>query len=129
LAYPEPPGRNLSVQVTGVRRQKTADGAELLISHRLAREGGDEARESVPVRFELDGARSEVAVELAGGQGELRDYRIPLERGGPRGWGRVSIPADAHPAGNDYLFADEPPAPPPGDLARPDAPGAAPLGR
>ncbi len=49
-----------SVRVTDVRRQKAGDGAELLVSLRLTREGAATARESVPVQFEIDGARSEV---------------------------------------------------------------------
>ena len=57
------------------------------------------------------GARSEVTVELAGAQAELKDHRIPLEKGRDRGWGRVSIPADANPADNDFWFVFEQPAP------------------
>ena len=33
------------------------------------------------MQFEIDGARSEVAVELAGPEAELKDHRIPLEQG------------------------------------------------
>jgi hypothetical protein len=109
LAYPQSASRNLSVRVTGVRRQKTGDGAELLVSLKLARQDGGEGRESVPVHFEIDGARSEVTVDLAGPEAELKDHRIPLERGKERGWGRVSIPADSNPADNDFWFAFEPP--------------------
>ncbi len=45
------------------------------------------------------------------GEAELKDHRIPLEKGRERGWGRVSIPADANPADNDYWFVFEQPAP------------------
>jgi hypothetical protein len=109
LAYPQAAQRNLSVQVTGVRRQKTGDSAELLVSLKLTRQDGGEGRETVPVHFEIDGARSEVAVDLAGPEAELKDHRIPLERGKERGWGRVSIPADSNPADNDFYFVFEPP--------------------
>ena len=44
------------------------------------------------------------------GEAELKDHRIPLEKGRERGWGRVSIPADANPADNDYWFVFEQPA-------------------
>ena len=63
------------------------------------------------MHFELDGARSEVTFKLAGAEAELKDHRIPLEKGRERGWGRVSIPADANPADNDYWFVFEQPAP------------------
>jgi hypothetical protein len=111
LAYPETAALNLSVRVTGVRRQKAGNGAELLVSLVVKREGGGDAKATVPVQFEIDGARSEVAVELAGGQAELKDHRIALEKGHDRGWGRVSIPADVNPADNDYWFVFEQPAP------------------
>ncbi len=109
LAYPQAATKNLSVRVTDVRRQKTGDSAELLVSLKLARQDGGEGREQVPVRFEIDGARSEVAVDLAGPEAELKDHRIPLERGKERGWGRVSIPADSNTADNDFWFVFEPP--------------------
>jgi Aerotolerance regulator N-terminal len=109
LAYPQPAQRNLAVRVTEVRRQKTGDAAELLVSLKLTRQDGGEGREPVPVRFEIDGARSEVTVDLAGPEAELKDHRIPLEKGKERGWGRVSIPADSNSADNDFWFVFEPP--------------------
>ena len=63
------------------------------------------------MQFEIDGARSEMTVEMAGPKFELKDHRIPLERSHERGWGRVSIPADANPADNDYWFVFDEPAP------------------
>jgi hypothetical protein len=113
LAYPKTAPANLSVRVTDVRRRKSGEGAELLVSLRLTREGGSGAgaSETVPVRFEIGGARSEMAVEMAGGQFELKDHRIPLGQGAERGWGKVSIPADANPADDDYYFAFDKPAP------------------
>ncbi len=112
LAYPQTASRNLSVRVTDVRRRKTGDGAELMISLRLTREGAEDApKETVPVQFEIDGARSEVAVELAGSESKLEDHRIPLERGKERGWGRVSIPADANSSDNDFWFVFQQPVP------------------
>src|SRR4051794_20378211 len=66
LAYPQSAPENLAVKVTGVRRQKSGDGAELLVSLRLSREADTGARESIPIQFEIDGARSEMTVEMAG---------------------------------------------------------------
>ncbi len=66
-----------------------------------------EGKETIPVQLEIDGARSEVAVEMVGGQSELLDHRIPLEKGRLRGWGRVSIPADSNLSDNDFYFTWE----------------------
>ena len=111
LAYPDTANGNVSVQVTNVRRRQTADGAELLVSLKLAREGGSEAKLSLPVRFEIEGARSEVNVEMDGSPFEVKDHRIPIERNRERGWGKVSIPADLNPADNDYYFVFGKPQP------------------
>jgi len=127
LAYPQTARGNLSVRVTGVRRQKTTDGAELFVSLKLAREGGSDARQSVPVHFEIGGARSELTVEMAGPQVELKDHKIALERNQERGWGRVSIPADVNPADNDFWFAFDQPAPRQAIIVADDAQAARPL--
>ncbi len=118
LAYPQKAPGNLSVRVTEARRQKTGEGAELLVSLKLRREGqGDpgastDAKETVPIQFEVGGgARSEVSVELAGAEYELKEHRIPLGPGTEKGWGMVSIPADASPADNAFYFAFSQPAP------------------
>jgi hypothetical protein len=111
LAYAQTAPANLALRVTGVRRQELADGAELLISLRLAREGVSDARATVPVHFEIDGARSEVLVEMTGRDAELKDHRIPLEKGRGRGWGKVSIPLDANPADDAFWFAFDRPKP------------------
>jgi len=59
---------------------------------------------TVPIEFEIDAARSVVQVELQGAEYELRDHPIPLARERERGWGRVSVPADANAADNDFYF-------------------------
>ena len=105
LAYAGRDRPNQAVRITSIRRQEAGDGVELLISARLAREGAAEGATSVPVRFEIDGARSEVAVDLAAGAAALKDYRVVLDKGRGRGFGRVAIPADANPADNDFYFA------------------------
>ena len=110
LAYSQPAPGTIAVRVTNVRRQQTSDGAELLVSLRLTQEGDADAKTLIPVNFEIDGARSELTVEIAGPHFDLKDHRIPLERQRERGWGRVSIPADANPADNDFYFGfDQPP--------------------
>ena len=111
LAYSQDAPANLSVRVTGAKRQESGDDAELLISLRLAREGIGGPRATIPVQFEIDGARSEVTVEMTGREAELKDHRIPLEKGRGRGWGKVSIPADANPSDNTFWFAFDRPKP------------------
>jgi hypothetical protein len=104
LAYADVASGNVAVQVTNVRRQQTADSAELLVSLKLAREGGADAKLSLPVQFEIEGARSEVTIDMNGATYELKDHRIPIERTRERGWGKVSVPADANPGDNDFYF-------------------------
>ena len=110
LAYPQGAPDNLAVRVTDVRRQQSGQDAELLVSLLLSRSGDKDDKVTVPVRFEIEGARSELTVEMVGPQYRLKDYRIPLQANQQRGWGRVSIPADANPANNDFYFVfDQPP--------------------
>jgi hypothetical protein len=111
LAYADIANGNVAVRVTGVRRQQTADGAELLVSLKLSREGSVDAKLSLPVQFDIEGARSELTVEMNGPTYELRDHRIPIERTRERGWGKVSILADANPADNDFYFVFDRPQP------------------
>lgn len=109
LAYPQT-APNVSVRVADVRRRQTSEGAELLLSLHLARFGDDEQKAEVPVQIEIEGARSTVTMELAGHHAELKDHRIALESYRHRGWGRVSIPADANVADDDFYFVfDDPP--------------------
>lgn len=110
LAYPQAPANNVAVRVTRVRRQVVTDGAELLVSVRLTRQGHTEDAVKIPLQFEIEGARSVVTVDLSGEQTDIQDHRIPIERNRERGWGRVSIPADSNPADDDFYFVfDHPP--------------------
>jgi hypothetical protein len=111
LAYADAAGGNVAVRVTNARRRQTADGAELLVSLKLAREGGADGKVTLPVQFEIEGARSEVTVEMDGPTYELKDHRIPIERTRERGWGKVSVPADANSADNDFYFVFDRPQP------------------
>src|SRR5262249_10543972 len=111
LAYADSANGNVAVRVTDVRRQQTADGAEVLVSLKLMREGNAEAKLTLPVHFEIEGARSEVAVEMNGPTAELKDHRIPIERTRERGWGKVSVPADANPGDNEFYFVFDRPQP------------------
>jgi hypothetical protein len=103
LAYSQPTKGNVTVRVTNVRRQTTKAGAELLISIRLTRSDETEKRD-LPLQLEVEGARSVVNVPLIGSQTDVRDHRIPIEAARKRGFGRVSIPADANGADNEFYF-------------------------
>ncbi|WP_435020080.1 BatA domain-containing protein [Tundrisphaera sp. TA3] len=127
LAYPQTAPDNLSVRVSGIRRQDVGDAAELLVSVRVVRDGVGEGRGPVPVQFEIDGVRSQVSVEMSGREGELKDHRIVLEKGRGRGWGKVSIPADANPADDAFWFAFDRPRPRRAVVVADDADAAAPL--
>jgi hypothetical protein len=110
LAYPQSAADDLAVRVTDVRRQQAGQDAELLVSVLLSRKGDRDDKVKVPLRFEIEGARSEVTVEMAGPNYRLKDYRIPLPATQKRGWGRVSIPADVNPGNDDFYFVfDQPP--------------------
>lgn len=111
LAYPQAGTGNVSVRVSDVRRQESGNAAELVLSLRLLREGEPGPPISVPVHLEIEGARSELTVEMDKNEYDLKDYRIPLESRHERGWGKVTIPADVNPADNDFYFAFEKPAP------------------
>jgi len=110
LAYSDVANRNVAVRVTDVRRQESSETAELVVSLVVTREGNTDTKLSFPVQFDIEGARSELTVEMDGPTFELKDHRIPIERTRERGWGKVSIPADENPADNDFYFVfDRPP--------------------
>jgi hypothetical protein len=123
LAYPSPAPGDFAIRVTNVERQTSGEGAALLVSLKITREGNTGADGStavtpsttasktrLPVRFEIEGASSELPVEFDGREFELKNHRIPLAGEQPRGWGRVSIPSDLNPANDEYFFAfDDPP--------------------
>jgi hypothetical protein len=109
LAYPQLATGNTAVRVTNVRRQQSGDRTELLVSLLLSREGQADDKATIPVEFQIEGARSTLNVEMVGSQFELKDYRIALEGKRERGRGRVSVPADANPADNDFYFVFDKP--------------------
>lgn len=104
LAYPSEAKSNTSIRVTSVRRFETVDSAELLVSLKITRDASTEDSVKLPVQFEIEGARSELTVNVEGPTLELIDHRIPIERSNDRGWGKVSIPADSNSADNDFYF-------------------------
>lgn len=110
LALTEPAPENVAIRVMEARRVETASAAELWLSLRLTRNGESQPRVTLPVVIQIEAARTVVPVELVGSQADLKDHRITLQREQRRGWGAVSIPADANAADNEYYFVfDEPP--------------------
>ena len=124
LAYAEPPQSNLAIRVTDVRRESSEGTNDVLMSLQISQTGAEAASASgsgasasasatkrvVPVQIEIDGARSELSVELTGNQAEVRNHRVALSGNQKRGWGKVSIPADQNNADNEfYVVFDEPP--------------------
>jgi hypothetical protein len=104
LAYPDQEPQQRSLRVTGVRRVEGTEGTQLLLSLRVEQSEPAVTGQSIPIRLELDGARSEFTAEIVGTELELSDYSVPIDRGQTRGWGRVSIPSDSSPADNEYFF-------------------------
>ncbi len=109
LAYPQP-ANDVAIRVTEAKRQITTNGPELYVSLKLTRRGNVGEKVSLPVQFEIEGARSSITIDVVGEETELKDHRIPLDAKHERGWGRVSIPADANPGNDDFYFVfDNPP--------------------
>jgi hypothetical protein len=103
VAYSTPAADNLSVRVTEVERRTIGDEAALFLSLRLKRDG-DTGKRSVPIHFDIEGARSELTVDMEGRDLDLKNHRIPLAADRISGWGRVAIPADENPADNQFYF-------------------------
>ncbi|SFJ41411.1 BatA domain-containing protein [Planctomicrobium piriforme] len=111
LAYADAAPTNRSVRVTGVRRIETTAGAELLVSLCVRQQSPAESPVIIPVQLEIDGARSEIPVELTGSEVEIKDHAVPLDHHQLKGWGQVSIPADANAADNQFFFVYDRPVP------------------
>lgn len=112
LAYAASAPGNLGVRVTNVQREQIGDQADVLISLQLTRTDAEGAANvSVPIAFEIEGARSEITVDVSGPQYELRNHRLPIDKQQVRGWGKVSIPFDANPSDNEHYFVFDQPAP------------------
>lgn len=115
LAFPQPATGNLAVRVTGTRLERRGAARELLLSIVVSREAAEQSAAepvTVPVTIELGGATSTVELVVTGREGALANHAIPLDDDAePQGHGRVSIPADANAADNEFYFVFA--APPP----------------
>lgn len=107
LAYPQASSDNLSIRVSQVQRESDYSGDSVSISLKVSRstdEAESVAKRDVPIQIEIDGARSEMTVELTGREVEVRNHRVPVSAQQQKGWGKVSLPADQNPADNDFYF-------------------------
>jgi hypothetical protein len=111
LSFAEPAAGNRAVRVTASRLEQRASSRQLLVSVAVTRSEAGDGRETVPVRFEIGGVSTVIDLELSARETILADHPLPLGRAeASRGWGRVSIPADACAADNEFFFVfDEPP--------------------
>ncbi|NOY42683.1 MAG: hypothetical protein GXP26_12715 [Planctomycetes bacterium] len=110
LAFPQESQENTSLRVTNVRRKQTDQGATLIVSLNITRNGATEEPKTVPVEFDIDGARSTIDIEMNGSTHELKNHEIPLGANQVQGWGRVAIPADSNNLDNEFFFVfDQPP--------------------
>jgi len=110
LSYAAAAPGNLAVRVPSVRLETLGRDRRLVVTVAVSRQE-DGGRLTLPVKFEIGGISTAVDVDLTGREAVLKNHVIPLERSAAsRGWGRVSIPADANLADNEFFFAyDEPP--------------------
>lgn len=110
LAYPEAAAANVGVRVTSIERQQTGDTAQLLLSIILTASPDAKSTE-IPLRFDIQGVRTEHVVQWEGPQLELRNFAIPIDPELKQGHGRVTIPADAYPTDDEYYFVFSEPMP------------------
>jgi hypothetical protein len=111
LSYATPAQGNVAVRVTNVRLETLGRDRRIVLTVTVARQDDGE-RTTIPVKFEIGGVATAVDVDLAGREAVLKNHVIPLERSAaPRGFGTVTIPADANLADNEFFFVYDEPAP------------------
>ena len=110
LSFDEPSSENIAVRVTEVRRDHAEDSHEVVLSLMLTRAEGAVEKKAIPIQIEVNGARSELAVEMTGSSLEIKNHRVAVDKSESKGWGSVSIPADSNNADNQFYFVfDKPP--------------------
>jgi len=111
FSYAKPAAENVSIAVTDVERISGKSGTELSVSLTVSRQTAATNPIKVPIQFEIEGARSQTEILLTAKEFDLQGHRIPLDSTIERGWGRVSIQADANEADNDFYFGFDKPLP------------------
>jgi hypothetical protein len=111
LAYPAAAAGNVAVRVGSARLEQRGRDRSLVVTVSVTR-ADDPSRVTLPLKFEIGGVTTSVDLELTGREAVLKNHVIPLGSAAPpRGFGRVSIPADADPADNEFFFVYDEPAP------------------
>ena len=110
LTYPEIAADNVAVAVSGVHRRETIDGAELVFDIKLTRSGASEEPLPVQLTLVIDGARSQLDLEIVGDQLVRNGHAIPLDKEARQGWGRVELPRDSNMSDNVFNFVYAEPA-------------------
>ena len=109
VSFTAPAPGNVAVRVPVARVEGRGAERALVVTVTVTRVEDGPAT-TVPLACEIGGVTSTVAVELVGREAVLKNHVIPLAAGAEsRGWGRVSIPADANAADNDFYFAFDAP--------------------
>ncbi|MGN6544791.1 MAG: BatA domain-containing protein [Aureliella sp.] len=112
LAYADEPENNLTVRVSDAHRESFpageagAAGEAVVLNVQVTQAGGEHGtatKRTIPVQIEIDGARSELNVEMTGRDVEIRNHRVPVT-GQKKNIGKVSIPADQNNADNEFYF-------------------------
>lgn len=110
LSYPEMAKENVSVTVTNVHRRQIGLDAELVMDLRLRRESESNDPIQLPIQFVINGARSELQLEMTGKEYERLGHSLPIDRETRSGFGRVELPNDSNPQDNVFHFVfSEPP--------------------
>jgi hypothetical protein len=110
LNYPQPPVEDFAIRVQNARILQTASESKLLLDITLDRNSERPEPVEVPVRCTLNGSATTLPLLLKDTHLGVRGWEIPVERTLTRGWGRLELPADSHPANNSFFFVfDQPP--------------------
>ena len=110
LTYPEIATGNVSVTVANVHRRQIGNEAELVMDLKLRRDSESSDPVNIPLQFVINGARSELTVEMTDKEYERLGHTIPIDAQVRTGHGRVELSNDTNPQDNVYHFVfAEPP--------------------
>lgn len=110
LSYPDMARDNVAISVANVHRRQIGTDAELVMDLRLRRESSSNAPLTVPIQLVINGARSQLQIEMTDKEYERLGHTIPIDRQTRAGHGRVELPNDSNPQDNVYHFVfSEPP--------------------
>jgi hypothetical protein len=103
VSFAEPAPGNVAIRVASARLEQRGTERTVVLALAARRET-DRDRRTLPVTIEIGGGTTTVDLALDGAEGVLVEQVIPLAGDTTSGWGRVSIPADANLADNEWYF-------------------------